>query len=1212
MSGWTSKPDSSGDRVGAEGGRKMSERSDLSASEALFNRFIAPEPGNRPTPFYWWGGGDLHRDRLAHHLDLLAAGGIGGTIIGYSQHPNNELDHGDPAPFSDNWWELFAWFVEESDRRGMTVGLQDYGIIGGVLIDLGPRTSGLRAGSLVNITLDVIGPAEVTMQIAEDSIRSSELLSAKAWLSSPSSRLPGLVAGSPSNEPSWTLDGTTLSWQVPRGEWRLSAVVRRGGVIAGQPSEFDPMHPESGLGVITNFYEQFERRLGIHFGRAFTTIFQDELNLGLVMPMWNDDVERIVTARWNAPAAEAVHLLWHDGDGAVAFRAIYRDVVLQLLEDRYFRPIFEWHEQRGTRMLMDQLSRGDLRTGEKHYGDFMDAMRWYAGPGNDDPDLTSSRNIAAFKVSSSIAHLSDRPFVSNEAFHSSGWGITPAEVIAGANIGFAAGANQLILHGLNYTTNGGWWEWASPDFHFRQPWWRHSRELWQYFSRISQIVRFGHHVRDVAVIDPSQELVLAGNSVRSPELAHQLLQGLPLRGVDLDLVPPTELARAESADGRLTLGHGSYRAVVIPGIAVLRESTARVLRHFAAGGGIVLCWKTLPQETEDGTLSDEDRAGWTLVSGELDELLKQLRTRIDIDFQAEGRGLLTAHRQGDGLDLYLVVNGGDTAFDAKCSFRGTARGQHLEIWDAWRGERSTAASEQSPDGLRHSVRLTLAPGQSAIVCLVPGIESCPPASMATSVGQSTRLEGSWTVEIEPSLDNTFGDFGSQSGLIAGVESWFVEESQFEDGPWTLRQVDHALRFHMLGPVAAKSIASVERELASLTLSNLAALPKLDATDAEWRPYRLSLKQGIQGDPLLRDRMTGPHGLKGVPMEFLDPRALDDEPPAGSAYFFITTAATPDTSTLVSMIGRAASAIWVDGVPVGGPHLETAASFFAPWDLRDLSSEVMANLVETPESRARVLVRITVSANQPSRVGLALGGSRPSVPDPSASAWWQGPDPAADFEPVSAKLSPEGVWLRVTVPPGATSARVALAGEIVAAEQDGRSLNLDLDVAQPTGPSSSVATVALRPGNGATASSLTLNLRRPEHRTADAGLLLEPIRWEVGPAEVRLEPWQDWGLSDYSGSVRYRRSFVWRREVGEDAWLQLSGLVGTAEVAINGHPAGVLLWPSSRLPLGSILRRGDNSIEIVAANSLANFSRRLPSPYSGMQEPGGGFGEVWVG
>ena len=407
--------------------------------DALRRSFVEPSAESRPTPLYWWSGGDLDRERLAWQLDQLAGKGIGGTIVGYSHLPDGGLDHGDPEPLSPDWWELMRWFVAASADRGMTVGAQDYGIIGGILLKAADRTRGFTAGSLENSFEIVSGPAAIRRDVdGGTSHRAVERGGSRV-----------LDAA--------RVESGQVTWTLPEGEWILSTVSLATGKIGLFETDFDPMHPDSGAAVIDLFYERFAEELGEGFGTTFTTFFQDELDLGLMMPMWNSLVSEALAARGFDPDA-AQHLLWHgDSDEVMTLRAAYRDIVVDLLESNYFRPIFEWHEAHSTMIVMDQMSRGDLRLGHKHYADFLQTMAWYHGPGNDDPDLTDTRKVAAFKTSASIAHLHGRPRVTNEAFHSSGWGVTPHMIVGGLNVGFAAGANQVMLHGLDYTTDGGWW-----------------------------------------------------------------------------------------------------------------------------------------------------------------------------------------------------------------------------------------------------------------------------------------------------------------------------------------------------------------------------------------------------------------------------------------------------------------------------------------------------------------------------------------------------------------------------------------------------------------------------------------------------------------------------------------------------------------------------------------------------------------------------------
>ena len=58
------------------------------------------------------------------------------------------------------------------------------------------------------------------------------------------------------------------------------------------------------------------------------------------------------------------------------------------------------------------------------FGDYFRAVRWYTAPGHDTPG--GRADLRKNKVSSSIAHLYQRPRVWLEGYHSLGWGATPA------------------------------------------------------------------------------------------------------------------------------------------------------------------------------------------------------------------------------------------------------------------------------------------------------------------------------------------------------------------------------------------------------------------------------------------------------------------------------------------------------------------------------------------------------------------------------------------------------------------------------------------------------------------------------------------------------------------------------------------------------------------------------------------------------------------
>ena len=110
----------------------------------------------------------------------------------------------------------------------------------------------------------------------------------------------------------------------------------------------------------------------------------------------------------------------------------------RLSEERYFKPIFEWHWKRGKIYGCDPEGRGKE---PGNYGDNFRAIRWYSAPGHDTP--SGNADLIKGKVSSSIAALYKRPRVWLEGYHSLGWGATPEQIMFATNENYLYGCNLL-------------------------------------------------------------------------------------------------------------------------------------------------------------------------------------------------------------------------------------------------------------------------------------------------------------------------------------------------------------------------------------------------------------------------------------------------------------------------------------------------------------------------------------------------------------------------------------------------------------------------------------------------------------------------------------------------------------------------------------------------------------------------------------------------
>jgi len=67
----------------------------------------------------------------------------------------------------------------------------------------------------------------------------------------------------------------------------------------------------------------------------------------------------------------------------------------------------------------------------------------------------------------------------------------------------------------------------------------------------------------------------------------------------------------------------------------------------------------------------------------------------------------------------------------------------------------------------------------------------------------------------------------------------------------------------------------------------------------------------------------------------------------------------------------------------------------------------------------------------------------------------------------------------------------------------------------------------------------------------------------------------------------------RRPAGP-LWLDLGRVRGTAEVWVNGQPAGVRVWSPYQFLITDFLRAGENRVEVLVLNTLA--------PYLDVQSP----------
>ena len=113
-------------------------------------------------------------------------------------------------------------------------------------------------------------------------------------------------------------------------------------------------------------------------------------------------------------------------------------------------------------------------------------------------------------------------------------------------------------------------------------------------------------------------------------------------------------------------------------------------------------------------------------------------------------------------------------------------------------------------------------------------------------------------------------------------------------------------------------------------------------------------------------------------------------------------------------------------------------------------------------------------------------------------------------------------------------------------------------------------------------------------------LPEPISVSCSSGFTQTGDWSQGSiLENYSGGAWYRKKFVIsEEEINSAVVIDLGKVVATAEVHINDSLAGILVTAPWKIDITKYIREGENKIEILVYNTLANHYLTIPTKYRG--------------
>jgi hypothetical protein len=905
------------------------------------------------------------------------------------------------------------------------------------------------------------------------------------------------------------------------------------------PVSIDPMHPRSGIEYANHFFGKFEEHFPGEGGKGLNFFFSDELEFRVAGNLWTPRFAEEFKKRKGYDIVPELPALFMDVGPRTPKIRLDYSDVKVALTEEGFFQPVFDWHQQ--RGMTMGCDHGGRGRDVVEFGDYFRTQRWNQGPGADQPNL--GKDLIKAKVASSIAHLYQRPRVWLEGFYGSGWGTTSAGVADATFADFVMGYNLLSFHGMYYATHGGWWEWAPPDNTFRMPYWKQMRGFMDCVQRLSYLLSQGYHRCDVAIVYPVAPMEAGIGGREAVDSAFTTGEALYAKSIDFDFIDFESLARAKVVGKELRVSGEVYKVLILPAMKAVRHSTLERAIEFHRTGGLVVALGGLPEASDRIGRDDpqvEAMVKELFPGGPTKDLFSRLPAR---DYDGPG---YIQHRKLGPRDLYALYN---APKGTECTFRAVGK---VELWDPWTGQiRPLPAISQTESATR--LKLPLTEKEIQLIVFSRGTPEIAAPSAEKPV-EVLGLDGDWEFELHPTCDNRFGDFHwPPTATLVGAEIrqlWYCEGDQ-TNGPW--RKVTCSF-----GP---QFLVCTNRP------------PDQTAPPAGAQPYEFSWRWGLESDP----GHQGYHGLKEQVHDAFLALGKRSSTATGSAYdsgggdtYLWTTVVAPRDLTVHALTGDFGPArLWLNGEPVSGKTLRLNAG---------------ANpLVIQYTNAGRTW--FAVSRAQPPEPGGPHEQSQPKFKTSPLSMRWPSESGLLPLDVRPGEKRPVG-WYRFLSPPGLRAFSVAARGKVQAwAGNRPLSGNSRFTIPEP----------ALEP--------VMVWLRIEQDRGCYAGAALpEPIQLDCGPGRIAPGDWsKNDGLLSYSGGAWYRKTI--QIPAASQVTLDLGEVVASAEIRVNGQLAAVKVSPPWQLDITKLVKSGENRIELLVCNTLANHYTTIPTRYRGQTTSG---------
>ena len=530
------------------------------------------------------------------------------------------------------------------------------------------------------------------------------------------------------------LQGDTLLWEVPPGEWEIV----RTGMLPTYVTNFPALEGD-GLGLEVDkmskthlqahfdaFIGEIYRRIPAEDRKTWKVVVADSYEVG--GQNFTDDFLASFERAYGYSAVPFLPVF--DGtvvenqDASDRFLWDMRKLVAEQLSYNHVGELTRLSHQHGLTTWLENYGHWGFMGEFLQYGGQADEV---AGEFWSEGDLGNVENRAA----SSCAHIYGKRKVSSESFTCGGKAYSryPRVMKQRGDLFFSEGINNSLLHvyisqkpeykrpGLN--------TWYGNEFNRNNTWYSHLDLFTDYLKRCNFMLQQGLNVADVCYFIGED----------TPKMTGITQPALP-KGYQFDYINAEVILRDMTVkDGMLTLPHGtSYRMLVLPELKTMRPGLLAKIKQLVADGGVILgprperspSYENYPHADEhvrdmagqlwgdvDGVQTRSARFGKGLVLNGMDmaEALATVHCLPDCALGAD-LPVVYCHRRLPDADIYFLANQSSEKVAFSPVFR--VSGRQPELWNPATGTCRTL-NVYEENGETTAVPLELEPLESAFV-----------------------------------------------------------------------------------------------------------------------------------------------------------------------------------------------------------------------------------------------------------------------------------------------------------------------------------------------------------------------------------------------------------------------------------------------------------------------------------------------------------------